>query len=153
MKSILIYKQNEVVRIHAETETSAGFRIAAEPYFAFKVASTWDEIFERVKEILETSNFSAVPVPVPSDWSLFNKEFLKKMQVKSLKELYKNAKLCQIQQTEEGFIRVIPYKFLGMNEGFEPLENDSKIISKIELNKEEFLQVIKTFLGHYLKPS
>lgn len=149
MKSILIYKQNEMVRLHAETETSAGFRIATEPYFVLKMKSTWDEIYEKVKEILETSDFSAVPVP--SNWSLFNREFLKKMQVKSLKDLYKDAKLCQIQQTKKGFIRITPYKFLGMNEGFEPLENNSKMISNIEFNKEQFLQVIKAFLDY--KPS
>jgi hypothetical protein len=144
MKNLLIYKQNKKIRLHGEAPTTAGFLIAVEPYYVLTIESGWDIILEKIQEILE---INSKEVPIPSNWSLFNKEFLKKMQVKSLKELYKNSNLCRVEQEREGVIKIIPYQSLGLDEGFEPLEHKSKTVSDIKFHRDLFIKILEDCLS------
>ena len=88
MKTASIYKlPNKGYIVFGSRKTVSGVRIASEPYFNIsEVEANPDIIANAIKASL--CNDDKKRVPHPQDWSQSSKDLLKKIGLKSLKELY-----------------------------------------------------------------
>lgn len=89
MASATIYKiYKKGYLIHANRKVVSGFRIASEPFI--QIAEN-DADINTIADAIKASlnNDDVKRVADPKNWAEFNKEYLKKTGLKSLKELYK----------------------------------------------------------------
>lgn len=101
MKTASIYKRLESgYIIFGLSKTVSGFRIASEPFISIQEDEAGaDTIADAIKASL--CNDDNKRLPDPKNWSEFNKNFLQKIGLKSLKELDNpKTKLVSISQDE-----------------------------------------------------
>jgi len=118
-KFVNIYKQKEIYKIHPCSKTKDGLWLATEPCFIIPIRSQLNEILDYLKIAFEQSKDN---VSHPNDWNIFHKEFLNLLSVKSLSELHKGTKLCDIHIIDLK-IEILPYQNKGARYGFLPLNN------------------------------
>jgi hypothetical protein len=101
MKTASIYKRSgKGYLVYSLTPTFSGGSISSEPFINIpEIEADAEAIAAAIKTAL--CNDDSLKVPLPKNWSEFNKNFLKKTGLKSFKEL-ENSKTKLISITEDG---------------------------------------------------
>ena len=95
MRKASIYKKTETYIIHGQSKAASGFNVASTPYFNIPLAqANTDKIVHAIKESL--CNDDSKRVPDPQDFREFEKEYLKSIGVRSMKELESNSQFVLI---------------------------------------------------------
>jgi hypothetical protein len=94
MKTASIYmRPEEGYIIFGSSKTVSGFRISSEPFIKIQEdEANTDAVVNAIKASLNTDDTKRVPDP--KNWSEHNKNFLKKIGLKSLKELDNPTTKC-----------------------------------------------------------
>ena len=137
MKSASIYQLSEKsYLVHALNKAKSGFWIASDPYkhIQEELISAGFLVSE-IKSSLVTEDSERVPDP--KDWTLFNKEMLRKMGLKSSSVLHeKNVKYCSIRM-ENGMLTFTPSRHAEkLSEGFLH-KNEGKVTIAYDAPDEE----------------
>jgi CDI immunity protein len=109
--SIFIKEKEEVIIVYSVSQTTAGLGTASEPFFRLKKNIEPEELIEKIRQALDSSKKG---IPHPKDWKNEQELYLQKMGYKSLKQLNKNAKLCDVR-LENNQLIFLPYKYVGKN--------------------------------------
>jgi hypothetical protein len=147
MKTASIYKRsNKGYILFGLSKTVSGFRIASEPFFNIseKEASPM-VIANAIKKSLV--NDDTQRVANPKNWSEFNKTFLKKIGLKSLKELdNQETKLVTIKEDGNNII-FEPNRFHDKpSTGFISLDKDDSIKISNETTDDEIIKAYEFVL-------
>ena len=110
MKTATIYKRpNKRYIIFGNSKTVSGFRIATGPYFNIPDKETdSDAIANAIKASL--CNDDNIRVPDPKDWKQYDKDFLKNIGLKAIKELDNPLNKCVAIKEDNMLISFTPYQ-------------------------------------------
>ena len=144
MKTVSIYSNKEMIRIHRELQTPAGFWIASDLFYVLPSTVSWNEVIQKTNTAFGQEEEI---VMAPENWSKFNREFLRKMNLKSLKQLHTEVSMCRLELFDDGSIDIIPHNYLESEKYFEP---DTSLIKKVpseRVNNEILINGIKESLN------
>lgn len=144
MPSAVIYKINKKgVLIHANTKVVSGFSVASEPFIQIAENNINKNIIaDTVKSILK--NDDSVRAPDPKNWNEFNKNFLKRTGLKSLKELDKVTTLCCIITNGNNNIIFTPTKHAEPpDKGFSHMGKKDEVVISYTSSDEEIFQALE----------
>jgi len=116
--------------------------IASEPYI---ILDDTVSFLELAKTVLNALKESKLDVKRPDDWKEFRKQYLKSMQVRTMKELHKDSISLGVLK-RDGVIRFSPTKNMGSRKGFQY----SKSLSPVELLENSSIEEIAKALEEAL---
>jgi len=147
MKTATIVKiPNKGYIVFGEIKTVSGFGIASEPYFNISdTEATVDNIVNAIRASL--CNDDNKRVPNPQDWKQFNKDFLKKIGLKSLKELDNHLNKNVVITEKEMKITFIPSRPAEKpNTGFLHKGKTESIEISVTASNQEIMEAYEAVL-------
>ena len=109
MGSCTVYKTDKEYIIVTSSKTEDWIWVADEPIFRVPVQNKNSKLIEAILEALRSSKIDIPNIPV-GNYSIRDKETLKKMGQSSYKTLYKKSNSCSVSGDENGIVRISPYK-------------------------------------------
>lgn len=97
MKNISITKTKTHYWIYPLSTTTEGLLIATDPFIKLDLNISEAELINTLQLAFDNCKANISP---PKDWGIFNKEFVNKLETKSLKNFYKEAILCEVFKTD-----------------------------------------------------
>lgn len=116
--------------------------VASEPYVFLDETISYLEL---AKEVLKALDESKLNVECPNDWKEFRKNYLKSMEIKTMKELHKNSISLGVLK-RDGILKFSPTKNMGSRQGFQY----SKSLSSVELPEDSSIEKIAEALKEAL---
>lgn len=134
-------KDNKYV-VHPNLRVRGGGSVAKAPYLiAYNLSA--EELMEKILYALDFSNEGSAP---EGDRKSIQKEFLKSMEVKSMKELYDNS-LCLSMYVRDGIITFFPWLNQGPKEGFSGYKEDMDVKVPFNSPKQELVKALELALS------
>lgn len=144
MPTATIYKINKKgYLVHADRKAVSGFRIASEPFIQL---SEDDADVNAITDAIQASlnNDDAKRVPDPKNWGEFNKEYLRKTGLKSLKELHKpTTKSISISKEEDKIIFTPTQPAEKPDEGFLHKGKDEAVIVPVTASNQDIIEALE----------
>jgi len=112
----IFLKTREYV-IHSNSRNIDGLWIASPPYYKLSTETDFEEVFKAIKDALNSTKHS---LPRLSITDLADDAYLKALKFKSLRDLYKDARLSIIV-LKDNMLSILPTKKLGVAKGFSHL--------------------------------
>lgn len=134
-------KDNKYV-VHPNLRVRGGGSVAITPYLIAHDLST-EELLEKILYALDFSKEGSAP---DGDRKSIQKEFLKGMEVKSMKELYDNS-LCLSIYVRDGIITFFPWLNQGAKGGFVSSKEDIDVKVPFDSPKEELVKALELALS------
>lgn len=142
MSAATIYRIEGGYLLYAESKTISGFYIASEPFIRIHKNEVKDKIIESIKNIL--NHVRTERVPDPNDWKKYNKDFLQRTGLKSLKQLNKSEVKNLSIVREEDQIIFTPTKHLEKpDEGFSHKGKEEAVIVSYSAPNQEIAEAIE----------
>lgn len=140
-RATVIIKNSEKKSIVNPTNTmQGGGGIDSGPYFVdFELSSS--DLLER---ILDALNLSKENVPKPEDMKIYQKEYLKGIGVKSLKDLYNNSIMLSIHAKDD-ILTFSPLENIGGRKGF--VGTNERVSFPIDIPKDSMIEKLELALS------
>jgi hypothetical protein len=100
--------KSKVYLLFPTVKTVSGFRVGVDPYLLIAETASSSDLTKAIKTVLNTDESQRVPDP--KNWTEFDKIFLQKTGLKSLKELHKPTTKNLMVSKAENFISFSPTK-------------------------------------------
>jgi hypothetical protein len=114
LQIVAIYRRKGSLIMSALSKTVAGFWIQAGPFLSVPEDAGEEEVVPALMKALEGSKSG---VDGPTDWKEFQKNYLKNVGAKSMKDLHTDTISCGAEK-EGNQIKFTPSQNLGPKEGF-----------------------------------
>ena len=148
MPSATIYKINKKgYLLHADKKTLSGFYTASSPFIQItEVDASIITIVNAIKKVLSVDD--SIRVSDPKNWSEFNKEFLKKMGLKSSNELYRETTFsCVIRKENDNIVFTPTEHEKKPKEGFSHKDKNEEITVPYTASNEEITHAFELALS------
>lgn len=147
MSSATIYKiKKKGYLLFASVKTVSGFRVGVEPYIIIPEIADADTISEGIKAVLDYDDNKRVPDP--KSWPEYNKLFLERTGLKSIRELNKPTNKNIGIRKEQNTIFFTPSKPAeNPDEGFLYKSNDDIIKVPFTALNEAILEAFELALS------
>ncbi len=139
MKYATIYKKDNSIIIHPESQTIMGVLLAQAPYIKISVDDTPEKLITSLFECLEASKEN---IPHPEKWS--GDFFLKSIGIKTNKALHKNSLCCSVLMSK-GLLEFTPTVNMGAIDGFEEKQDEKIVIGATETKEIIYEYLEKAF--------
>lgn len=147
MASATLYKiHKKGYLLFASVKTTSGFRIGVEPYIRIQEEAGANAIGNAIKAVLSFDDNKRVPDP--KNWSEFDKLFLQKTGLKSMKELNQSTTKNINVRRDSNTIVFTPSKHAEKpDEGFLYGSRDTVITISFTASDEEIVEAIELALN------
>jgi len=148
MSSATIYKINKKgYFLHANRKAVSGFSLASEPFIQITEDNTdKNSVADAIKTVL--NNDDSNRIADPKNWNEFHKDFLKKMRLKSAKELNKETTFCIVFAKNNGNIVFTPTKHAEPpDQGFSHKGKEEAITVPFSASDEEIREAFELALS------
>lgn len=134
-------KSNKYI-IYPQLKIKGFVSIASPPYFIDYNLS----LSELLEKILNTLEFSKEIEERPKDWKKFREEYLKGIELKTMKALHDGSISFDVC-IKENIIEFMPWENKGVKEGFVGFKEDLTIKLPINSPREELLKALELTLS------
>lgn len=142
MAAATIYRIAGGYLLYAESKTISGFYIASEPFIRIHKNEVKYKIIEGIKNVL--NHVQPERVPDPNDWKKYNKDFLQRTGLKSLKQLNKSGVKNLSIVREEDQIIFTPTKHLEKpDEGFSHKGKEEAVIVSFSASDQDIVEALE----------
>jgi hypothetical protein len=124
MKFASLQIKEDGIVIYPMKQTTDGLWIGSDPYFHLEIGASSEEVLDKIISALDES---CSGVEHPKDWKAFQKEFLSKIQAKSIKQLQLKGKYLEVVWEEK--LKFIPTINSKTKEGHKRIEDNSLTIN------------------------
>ncbi len=111
---IYFFEKKNKYLIHGLSKIKMGASIASEPFIWIDANTGIEKVIQQILAVLETNQ---ILLPNPVNWESHSKDFLKKIGLRSIKDLHNNVKNIGILE-KDGKIFFTPMKNLGSKLGY-----------------------------------
>jgi hypothetical protein len=125
MQIVAVYRRRGRLIMSALSKTVAGFWIQSGPFLSVPENASEQEV---VRALMTAFEGSKSGVDGPTDWKEFQKNYLKNVGAKSMKDLHTDTTSCGAEK-EGNQIKFTPSQNLGPKEGFAPLPSVPDLVA------------------------
>ncbi len=139
MKYANIYKKDDFIIMHPESQTVMGVFLAQAPYIKISVDDTPEKLITSLFECLEASKENILH---PEKWG--GDFFLKSIGIKTNKALHQNSLCCSVLMSK-GLLEFIPTVNMGAIDGFAEKKEEKIVVDAMETKSIIYESLEKAF--------